>query len=1319
MHLQSLELFGFKSFADKTVFNFHEGVTAIVGPNGCGKSNVLDAVRWVLGEQSAKALRGGEMADVIFNGTDTRKPLSFAEVSLTFTNCGPELGVDWHDVRVTRRVYRDGNSEYLLNKTVCRLKDVHSLFADTGVGRSAYSMMEQGKIDLILSSRPEDRRAVFEEAAGITKYKTLKREALRKLEATEANLLRIGDIIKEVKRQIGSLQRQAGKARRYQALHADLRVLDTHHSRQQLDQLENQLSQCRTESERLGQLERATQSKIETGEDRLTDERHELDEIDDKIAEARAQVQRLQSEIAAHRNRIQFNQQREEEFSELIARYRGDITAAETKRTEQESQIHEADLLIEKTQRLLATKEDELAQWNAKASHLRDERGKREKQLTELQDSISKLEAKVSALKGEFNGSNARREATAARIADLDGAIAMSMRQRDEVAKKLSEARNSLRQEQEASEKSAHRTLEAEKELRTAEAAVAAGQQHLLALEREIAEKQSRLEVLRQLNEEGEGLAQGSQAVLHGLDQPERFRPALAGALVSHLNVDREFVAAIEAALGRSTHAIVLKETELAGEIMATLSNKKLGQAALALTGLTEAPSTPENLPKGALAWANDKVAAPDSLQSLVRRLLHNVAIVQNLNEALALKKNFKHLQFATLTGEFVSEEGIVFGGIANAQADSLLERKARIEVLQGECADLEEKRRSLAEERLAATALFEVAKENLEQARQRHQSAHLSHSSASGQIQLVEREQQEAERKLDALKNEKQTLDQQVQTADARIKELQNELTNHQQNIAEQQGKLKELETTKENAIRLEEEAAEQLNELRLAVATERQRQENLVHQRQPMTAREAELAELITARRADIAKYHERITLQKKESSSAEAEIEKQTTACAAAEKEATAIAEQRTARLEAVTALETELRALRNSLNDVRDLRGKEEVRQTQLQLHVENLAEHVMRRYQIDLREFERDQFAFAKTLQVQLKRRGAPETELQVAKPEPKSSDVEIDDARIAELIAELTRQLDNMGPVNLDAVHEYDELEERYRFLETQNNDLTGSRRELLDTITHINNTTLKMFAETFAQVRANFREMFGEMFGGGRADLSLVDENDPLNCGIEITAKPPGKQLQGISLLSGGERTMTAVALLFAIYMVRPSPFCILDEMDAPLDESNINRFIRVLERFVTQSQFIIITHNKRTIAKADILYGVTMEERGISKLVGVKLAGPQPAEQNGAAAGCGGSRNRHSLNLRSKDRSLPAPSRRGVNRESRNLWRKTRVAAKILGCFRRRPGAPNPAVKPRRRKARRTNVFSKHIAGCCRPAFSKTRSPAFIAAG
>src|SRR5450432_2995849 len=362
MFLQSLEVIGFKSFAAKTILNFHKGVTAIVGPNGCGKSNVLDAIRWVLGEQSAKALRGGEMADVIFGGTDSRQALGMAEVSMTFSECEKELGVEWNEVRITRRVFRDGQSEYLLNKTPCRLRDIHNLFMDTGIGRSAYSIMEQGKIDLILSSKPEDRRAIFEEAAGITKFKSQKREALRKLEATDANLLRVTDIIKEVKRQIGSLQRQAGKARRYQALLADLQVLDTHHSHRQLNELQSESEQGLKEMARLGETEQKAHKKIETSENEFTTKRRDLDEIDGKIGDARAEVQRLQSEMAALRNRIDFNRQRAQELGELVERYESDIAAAETKRTEQETQIHEADALIAKTNQLLEAKENEVEQ---------------------------------------------------------------------------------------------------------------------------------------------------------------------------------------------------------------------------------------------------------------------------------------------------------------------------------------------------------------------------------------------------------------------------------------------------------------------------------------------------------------------------------------------------------------------------------------------------------------------------------------------------------------------------------------------------------------------------------------------------------------------------------------------------------------------------------------------------------------------------------------------------------------------------------------------------------------------------------------------
>src|SRR5213594_4447127 len=440
MHLESLELIGFKSFADKTAFNFHEGVTAIVGPNGCGKSNVLDAVRWALGEQSARSLRGDEMADVIFNGADTRKPVGFAEASLTFSNCAEELGIEWHDVRVTRRIYRDGNSEYLLNKTSCRLRDIQNLFADTGIARAAYSMMEQGKIDMILSSRPEDRRAVFEEAAGITKYKAQKREALRKLEATEANLLRIGDIIKEVKRQIGSLQRQAGKARRYQALLADLRMLDTHHSRKHVESLESERMRCHAEIARLGESEQATRAKIDLGENELADQRQALGQIDKQIADGRAELQHLQSEIGTHRSRIELNRQRAQELGELIERFRKDIAAADAKRAQQQNEVREADTLIEKTNQRVHGQQADLTKLTDLISKLRAERGTHEVQLEKRQEVLSQNERRIAELEDELSAIAVRREATLENLRDLEATISATKAARDGVQSEITAA---------------------------------------------------------------------------------------------------------------------------------------------------------------------------------------------------------------------------------------------------------------------------------------------------------------------------------------------------------------------------------------------------------------------------------------------------------------------------------------------------------------------------------------------------------------------------------------------------------------------------------------------------------------------------------------------------------------------------------------------------------------------------------------------------------------------------------------------------------------------------------------------------------------
>ena len=1231
MHLQSLELLGFKSFADKTLLNFHEGTTAIVGPNGCGKSNVLDAVRWVLGEQSAKSLRGDEMADVIFDGSDSRKPVGVAEVSLTFTDCADELGIDWHDVRVTRRVYRDGNSEYLLNKTSCRLRDIQNLFADTGIGRAAYSMMEQGKIDMILSSRPEDRRAIFEEAAGVTKYKTQKREALRKLEATDANLLRIGDIVKEVKRQIGSLQRQAGKARRYQVLHDDLRVLDTHYSRKQLEALEADFAHCQAEIARFGESEDSTRAKIDSGENDLAEQRRALEDIAAQIASSRSELQSLESEINAHRNQIQFNRQRAEELNELVERSRNDIAAAETKRAQQGKEIQETTALIEKTNEALQAREAELKKLTGRLSELRTEQIAQASKFETLEKAASEIERRIADLGEEISGLKIRRETTEENRHGLDTAVSNIEVARTRIQDEIATVRTTAENLQKKLDHCRAAVQTGGETLRQHQQLVATMEKELAAIERGQAEKESRLEILRQLNEEGEGLAQGSQAVLKGLHDRSRFEPALAGALVANLDVDQNFIPSIEAALGRNLQAIVLKDPQLAPEIIATLKEKKLGQAALVVPHLANgiAKEYGKRTPEKSLGWAIDKVKAPELLTLLVAQLLHNIAIFQNLEDALTAKEKHSEIAAVTLDGELVSTEGVIFGGSREASADSLLERKARMSALSNECSEIGKQRDAFLKKYNDARGVLEKATSELEDARRAHETAEHEKSDCDNRILFLTRELQEGEQKQTEVRSEQTTLARQIQAADERIAKLEDELAGEQATLEANQGEQKVLQAARDDGAKREDEATEQLNELRLTVATERQRYEHLIAQRQPMNAREAELAEVIAARRAEITGFEKRLTTQAEESRTAESAIEKQTGQRADIERALAALTEQRRERSTTMNEAESNLRTIRNSLNDLRDSRSNEQVRHAELQLKIDNLTERVSRRYQINLREFSSDRFAFEKTLRAQLKRRidrsaGDVTNGIEAAADLPSRSEnaIHLTDADLDKLIADLRTQLDNMGPVNLDAVHEYDELEERYKFLESQNNDLTNSRRELLDVIAQINSTTRKLFSETFAQVRINFREMFLELFGGGRADLSLVDEDDPLNCGIEISAKPPGKQLQSVSLLSGGERSMVAVALLFAIYMVRPSPFCILDEVDAAMDEGNINRFIRVLDRFVEQSQFIIITHNKRTIAKADVLYGVTMEERGVSKLVGIKLTAPHQVSETFANA-------------------------------------------------------------------------------------------------
>lgn len=1249
MYLQSLELFGFKSFAQKTTLNFHRGVTAVVGPNGCGKSNVLDAIRWVLGEQSAKALRGGEMADVIFSGTDSRQPLGMAEVSLTFGECENQLGVEWNEVRLTRRVFRDGRSEYLLNKAPCRLRDIQQLFMDTGVGRSAYSIMEQGKLDQILSSRPEDRRAIFEEAAGITKFKSQRKEAMRKLDATEANLLRVTDIVKEVKRQIGSLQRQAGKARRYQALISDLRTLDTHFCHHQFSQLATSLTATTAEIERLRESHTAQQEQIESQETEISARRLELEMLEETLNTARQAVQDLKNQVSNSEHRITFNGERITEFNSLAERYEGDIAAAREKLQAQETQIENTDSELSEILQTLETEQTQLDERQMAVSEISGERKSAERDAQMAVSEISKYENRLSTLRGEIASAISSRDGSETRLAILAEELQKMSEAGENLSVQNSETAAELSQNIETLESRQNEAREAEALAKSIQSEVEEIDRELSVEQRKLTEKESKLDVLRQLNADGEGLSEGAQAVLRGLDNPDFFKPAIIGALATQIEVAPEFVVAIESALGRNLQAIMLKDTMVAESVVKTLATKKLGRAVIAIRDFLPQHSANElpALPEGASGWAADKVNANGETAAFTNQLLRGIAITADLETALRLKAQSPALGFVTLGGEFISREGIVHGGAnRDDSSNSVLQRKNQINALEQETGVLRSSLANIQNRRDETFDRIESARSQLAETHSEIQQINLAVSTLRGRSQQIERELRDATKKAETLGWERDNIQQRHREASAKHGALEAEMNGCTARIADTQARQTEFQTVLETLRVRESQLTEDLNEMRIKVATEKQRHNSLQNQRQPMAARLAELGEIISQRQNDIDTYRQRAENLSGECEQIEEAIESLRAQAAEAETEVSQHSEARSAAAVGIEEFNSTLRILHRQLSESHDKRSKFEVKETQLQMRTESICEHVTRRYQIDIRKFEPDSYALITTLrELQKKNRvsagnaentdsansensGNPANDEATGKvanddlaenpansepslDQPAEQPVEqIDWDSIETLVGDFTKRVDSMGPVNLDAIQEYDELEERHQFLENQFNDLTSSKAELLDVIAKINVTSKTLFSETFEKIRVNFQTMFTELFGGGKANLVLTDESDPLESGIEIIAKPPGKQLQSISLLSGGEKTMTAVSLLFSIYMVKPSPFCVLDEMDAPLDESNIMRFVKILDRFIGQSQFVVITHNKRTISRADVLYGVTMEEQGISKLVSVRFA-------------------------------------------------------------------------------------------------------------
>ncbi|MFY8216608.1 MAG: chromosome segregation protein SMC, partial [Chthoniobacterales bacterium] len=1084
----------------------------------------------------------------------------------------------------------------------------------------------------------------------ITKYKAQKKEALRKLEYTEANLVRVSDIIKEVKRQIGSLQRQAAKARRYQALMEDLRTFDLHLSHRNYQRLTQEQESVQSALESSEDVRQSGETAIAGLEAELALCRDRVAELDLRLTETRDNIQSQRNRIYAGETRVATNAERVGEAGAMIERYEYEIASGEEKLRQQESEIARTDEQIAEMLTVLRAGEERLTAASDRVNQARSARVTAERGAHDLASEVGQIESRLNALRGQASSAAGRREAAEARLQVLRSEESMARDAKDSIALRAEESSRRLELASVGSAAAQSELDDADLRASAAQNARQEAENATNAANRTFAEQESRLEVLRQLNDEGEGFGEGTQAVLRGLDQPELIKSAIEGALASLIDVQPDYIPAVEAALGAHLQAIVFKDVQVAEAALRYLADKKLGRAAILprewIGGADARHLESEQLPIGAVAWAEDCVTFTSESGFLARQLLRGVVIVSSLEQAFALKPQYAGYAFATLSGEFISKEGIVHAGRSGENSASALVRKNQILSLERDVTDSRARVEFCNRQRAAALEELDQAQDQLKAARESVQSARVELSTAQNEASLLERQMRDAETRCATFERESIALAQAAEDASSKAMDFESSISAGDQELAEARGRQAEVYSMIDEARDRERSVEQELNDLRVQIATERQQQESLSRQRDPMAARMAELTELLAQRRRDIDQYASRMASLEAESAELQSSISTWQMLLETGEQEISGLVAERTVAKEQSDSVEESMRTARLQLAALQDQRARHEVRAAQLAMRIEHVTGHVSSRFHLEIRDFCPDHYGLIKALREREKARakaatagdaavvdeqaaGVGEEEISNEAPEvekPETTEVnipaefEIPWNVIEDLVAELSGKIDSMGPVNLDAIQEYDELEQRYTFLEQQNSDLINSKAELLEVISKINRTTKELFAETFEKIRVNFQEMFTELFGGGKANLVLSDESDPLESGIDIIARPPGKQLQSITLLSGGEKTMTAVALLFSIYMVKPSPFCVLDEMDAPLDESNISRFIKILDRFVDQSQFVVITHNKRTIGRADMVFGVTMEEHGVSKVVSVKFSERQanPAGEN-----------------------------------------------------------------------------------------------------
>ncbi len=1194
MYLKSIEIVGFKSFAHPTLLRFEPGMTAIVGPNGCGKSNIADAIRWVLGETSAKALRGSKMEDCIFNGTDARKPLGMSEVSITFADCEKTLGTDYNEVTVTRRVFRSGEGQYFLNKTACRLKDIARLFMDTGIGTSSYSLMEQGRIDQVLSSRPEDRREIFEEASGITRFKADRKEALRKLEQTEANLLRLDDVIREVKRQIGSLQRQAGKARRYKELRDQLCKLDTFWTGRRLQQMGEDLQSLETTIAELNRKIQVMQDDTQKAAQQEGALRTALADTEQAISQATEDRAAAQTRLEHNHDLIRINRERVQELLNLAERDKRDGTLAQTQAEQQRRSLEE---IVASLARIQTARDKAELDWKQKNDTLLAHEAHVEKTRHTIQDlrqqamtrdhTIATLQNQLGQIEVRQQATLVRRERLAAEHAQIARVANDNEAQLGLIAEHLGTLQQELERRENRSAELQARRQQQTGELETLRRLSAEAQS-------QIAVKKAQIEILEADEQSAKDFPEGARLILDAANPLGLNAQAVLGALASHLQIASEYRLALEAVLRAWLDAVVLADAPDALAALTELHKRKGGPARILTVQAVDAAPAPVAAPSGSRRLF-ELVQTTPFVRPLIERLLANVFVVDT---PAAVPAEVPATSIVvTRSGIVAHSSGAFEYWTADARASNPLTRRLQLTDLHESLATLESDVESRTQTLRDSAEMAQRLESDIQDAGRLLTEQRRAVALKEGEYQIVSKEVRQAKERLGVVGFELENLTKQVGLDDERqglAVKMDEARTQQAESHARIESLTRELQEMERKRSGLQAEATE----ARVAFSEARQQAEHLTAQQEPLQRRLVELASVIKSRSEGVVQYEKTIAQLTQATAAAEAQLSTLEASAAGFTRTLDTLRVGRTEKAKQLALLEADITGKREAADTLREERGQLDVKLAENRMRRQNLADRVTSEWGATLEDIA-----------------AAPEPEWEGEAPV--EGPIPYDKA-----IAELRGKIDAMGAVNLVAIEEYQELEERYAFLTSQQSDLINAKQQLLEMIRKINQTTAELFSVTFAKINENFQVMYERLFNGGSAKLVMVSEDDILESGIDIVARPPGKRLQSVSLLSGGERTMTAVALLFSIYMIKPSPFCMLDELDAALDESNIGRFVKVLADFLKQSQFIVITHNRRTIAAADTIYGVTMQETGISKVVSMKFAEYEQNKEMQAAA-------------------------------------------------------------------------------------------------